>query len=81
MTRMAEIAASPNAEVKRYQNVISGTSGYRASTPMAAIRPARCDFLLVFSCGVSCLNEVNARRARLALGWMTVFGRVYQLGM
>jgi len=26
-------------------------------------------------------NEVNARRARLVLGWVTVFGRVYHLGM
>jgi len=25
--------------------------------------------------------EVNARRARLVPGWMTVFGRVYHLGM
>jgi len=27
------------------------------------------------------MNEVNARRARLQLGWVTVFGRVYHLGM
>jgi len=26
-------------------------------------------------------NEVNARRTRLVLGWATVFGRVYHLGM
>ena len=25
--------------------------------------------------------EVNARRARLVPGWVTVFGRVYHLGM
>jgi len=33
--------------------------------------------------GVRCVNEVNARRARLVglLGWVTVFGRVYHLGM
>ena len=31
--------------------------------------------------GVRRLNEVNARRARLVLGWVTVFGRVYRLGM
>ena len=30
--------------------------------------------------GVRRMNEVNARRARLVLGWATVFGRVYQLG-
>jgi len=27
------------------------------------------------------IKEVNARRARLVLGWVTVFGRVYHLGM
>ena len=31
--------------------------------------------------GVRRMNQVNARRARLALGWVTVFGRVYRLGM
>jgi len=31
--------------------------------------------------GVRPMNEVNARRARLVLGWVTVFGRVYHLGM
>jgi len=27
------------------------------------------------------MNEVNPRRAGLVLGWVTVFGRVYYLGM
>ena len=31
--------------------------------------------------GVRRMNEVNARRARLVPGWVTVFGRVYRLGM
>ena len=31
--------------------------------------------------GVRRINEVNARRARLIPGWVTVFGRVYYLGM
>ena len=31
--------------------------------------------------GVRRMNEVNARRARLLPGWVTVFGRVYYLGM
>jgi len=31
--------------------------------------------------GVRRMNEVNARRARLVPGWLTVFGRVYHLGM
>jgi len=31
--------------------------------------------------GVRRMNEVNARRARFVPGWVTVFGRVYHLGM
>ena len=32
--------------------------------------------------GVRRMNEANARRARLVLGWVTVFGEgVYHLGM
>jgi len=31
--------------------------------------------------GVRRMNEVNARRARLVPGWVTVFRRVYHLGM
>ena len=31
--------------------------------------------------GVRRMNEVNARRARLVLGWVTVFGQAYHLGM
>ena len=31
--------------------------------------------------GVRRMTEVNARRARLVPGWMTVFGLVYHLGM
>jgi len=31
--------------------------------------------------GVRRMNEVNAHRARLVLGWVTVCGRVYFLGM
>jgi len=31
--------------------------------------------------GVRRMNEVNARRARLVPGWVTVVGRVYHLGM
>jgi len=31
--------------------------------------------------GVRRMNEVNALRARLVPGWVTVFGRVYYLGM
>jgi len=31
--------------------------------------------------GVRRMNEVNARRARLVPGWVTIFRRVYHLGM
>ena len=31
--------------------------------------------------GVRRMNEVNARRSRLVPGWVTVFGRVYHLGV
>ena len=31
--------------------------------------------------GVRRMNEVTLRRARLVLGWVTVFGRVYHFGM
>jgi len=31
--------------------------------------------------GIRRMNEVNARPARLVPGWVTVFGRVYHLGM
>jgi len=31
--------------------------------------------------GVRRMNEVNARQPRLVLGWVTVLGRVYHLGM
>ena len=31
--------------------------------------------------GVRRMNKVNARRARLVPGWVTVFGWVYHLGM
>ena len=35
----------------------------------------------VVASGVRRMNEVNPRRARLVHGWVTVFGRVYHLGM
>jgi len=31
--------------------------------------------------GVRRTSEVNPRRARLVLGWVTVFGQVHHLGM
>ena len=46
--------------------------------------PAQCQLYWrrgVVVSGVRRMNEVNARRARLVPGWVTVFGRVYHLGM
>ena len=43
-----------------------------------------CSILVLRGIVVSCvrrMNEVNARRARLVLGWVIVFGRLYHLGM
>ena len=31
--------------------------------------------------GVRRMSEVNVRRVRLVPGWVTVFGRIYDLGM
>ena len=31
--------------------------------------------------GVRSMNEVTLRRARLVLGWVTDFGRLYYLGL
>ena len=31
--------------------------------------------------GVRRMDEVSPRRARLVLGWVTVFGLIYHLGM
>ena len=41
---------------------------------------------MYWRCGVvvsgdRCMDEVNARRARLVLGWVILFRRVYHLGI
>ena len=43
-----------------------------------SIQRLRCGIVVS---GVRRMNEVNARRARLVLAWVTVFGWVYHLGM
>jgi len=43
--------------------------------------PYRCWRCGAVVSGVRHMNEVNARRTRLVPGWVTVFGRVYHLGM
>jgi len=37
--------------------------------------------LAAWRSGIRRMNEVNARRARLVSGWVTVFGRVYHLAL
>ena len=41
------------------------------------------DFFTVCHCQwlVRRMNEVNARQAQLVLRWVTIFGRIYHLGM
>jgi len=59
------------AGAKRY----SRPSGFNIAGASAPVAPA------VPTPLVRRMNEVNARRARLVPGWVTVFGRVYHLGM
>ena len=54
--------------------IVCGAVLFRSS-----IRSWRRDVVVVS--GVRHMNEVNARLARLVLGWVTVFGRVYHIGM
>ena len=73
-----------------------GSPGKRAVNRCVCVcvfgRSIRCGLLLqskhglcwwcgVVVSGVRRMNEVNPRRARLVPGWVTVFGRVYHLGM
>ena len=56
------------------------SSSTKPAQAIATSTPAYTHTGVVVS-GVRRMNEVNARRARLVLGWVTVFGRVYHLGM
>jgi len=53
------------------------------SFPIRTLKPIHTPYWRrgVVVSGVRRMNEVNARRARLVLRWVTVFGRVYHLGM
>ena len=68
MTLLAFAAERRRQEIDRY---------LLATGPTAANPPRRG----VVVSGVRRMNEVNARRARLVPGWVTVFGRVYHLGV
>ena len=60
-----------------------GSPGKRAVKRVLLLLLLYCTALLrgVVVIGVRRMNEVNARRVRLLPGWVTVFGRVYHLGM
>jgi len=45
-----------------------------------AMRPIGRSIIIMVS-GVRRMNKVNPRRALLVHGWVTVFGRVYHVGM
>ena len=51
----------------------------RPAAATAGLQHTRWRGILVSS--VRHMNKVNARRARLVPGWVTVYGRVYHLGM
>jgi len=71
----------------RQQQAASYHSAYRcgpkcnfcADTAILSVCPSHGWRRGVVINGVRCTNEVNARRARLVLGWVTVFGRIYHL--
>ena len=67
------LAAAPSAEHRR--NYVAGLCTTHTHTHTHGWRRG------VVVRGVRRMNEVNARRARLVPGWVTVFGRVYRLGM
>jgi len=64
---------------KRQRKTVSPPVYY--SVPRGLIMPNPCWRRGVVVSGVRRMNEVNARRVRLVPGWVTVFGRVYHLGM
>ena len=72
----------PNLASNYFQENPSGASRMQGNllVARAELRTALWRRGVVVS-GVSRMNEVNTRRARLVPGWVTVFGRVYHLGM
>jgi len=63
------------------QTVVDG-----GTTAYAGYAPSSIEYLTQWRRGavvrsVRRMNQVNARRARLVPGWVTVFGRVHHLGM
>jgi len=72
--RLAAAAAVRKAEYRRLKAVVPSVADRQSVSKVRWRRGA------VVS-GVRRMNELNARRARLLPGWVTVFGRVYDLGM
>jgi len=74
-----------HAHTQPFNSPLSGTTrvgGYQKNHSPTHIHPDHWT-LAAWRSGYrsSSMNEVNARRARLQLGWVTIFGRVYHLGL
>jgi len=67
-------AAVRQAEYRRLKAVVPSVADRQSVSKVRCRRGALVS-------GVRRMNEVNARRARLLPGWVTVLGRVYDLGM
>jgi len=72
--QLAAAAAVRQAEYRRLKAVVPSVADRQSVSKVRWWRGA-------VASGVRRMNELNARRARLLPGWVTVFGRVYDLGM
>ena len=69
------------------QNTLVGPTSAFSVFCVGVLHTAWCDTdttvlsSLASGVDVRCVNEVTRRRARILLGWVTVFGRVYHLDM
>jgi len=61
-----QVASLHRSQFTRWSNSNAGFGGRRRGVMVSGVRR---------------MNEVNARRVRLVPEWVTVFGRVYHLGM
>jgi len=72
----------PGGQKPHQSGTVCQPAPWRDSSVSLYIRiQAPTENVLISSTVNTTTNEVNARRARLVLGWVTVFGRVYHLGM
>jgi len=77
-----------NALVSDGPGIVKEEEDRASSMTHDLLLPSRYEFTIdhcwrrgVVVSGVRRMNEVNARRARLVPGRVTVFGRVYHIGM